>query len=513
MTTSTDPAPSTPHSDGGGGGSTDHPPSMDHKTNDDAEARVHEGTKAKEHSGGDRHPHIALPASTLSTPTHDDPSSSASSSSSSSTSSPSSSHPPDAHDADSLASTLSSLSLSASSSSQQPPPPPSLTLRFLIASSQVGSIIGKAGANVRSVREGSGCFVSILKSEYRDVTERVMEVKGGVDALPMAVERIAELLVLAQRERGELRDEDEAPYVSLVLLLHRGLVGSIIGRAGVLVKDTQSASGARVQVSNDVLVGSTEKPVTVLASTHGMREAFRRIALQISDSEGKAVSKTVQYVPTPSSLQSPFASAAFPYPQAAHHHRVLIPSACAGIVIGRGGETIKNVRAQSGCSISIEDEEGGGLGSERVVHIIGSVQGIQLAVFYIRTLIEGFHQQHVHAGTHALIHPHHQQHQHQHGHQQQQAIQHMPGPPGMPLQQQHHGSMHAHQHLPPGLGPLHFAGMSAGLGGLPPMPQLSQMVPPGLGPIGGPLGGGALLGGGLGTGGMGQLGLPPMYQQ
>ena len=413
-------------------------------------------------------------SSAVSTPSHD------SSSSSTSLLSPAL---PQSHEAESLlASSLSSLSLSSSparaspvstsasvstssTSSSVSSSSSSLSelhkhdLRFLISSSQVGSIIGKAGANVRSVRECSGCYVSILKSEYRDVTERVMEVKGTVEQIPVAVEKIAELLVLAQRERGELREEDTSPLVTLVLLLHRAVVGSIIGKSGCIVKETQQASGVRIQVSNDVLVGSTEKPVSIIGTVSGMREAMRRIVLQVSESEGKGGSKTVLYVPTPASLQLPYpASAAVAYQQAAHH-KVLIPSSCAGIIIGRGGETIRAVRAQSGCSISIEDEEGG-LGGERVVHIIGSINGIMLAVFFIRGLIEQY--QSIAAAAphpHSPLPPQHLQSYHHHQQQQQQ-------------QQQHLQQMQQLQHMQPG-----GAGPAVGM---PVIPPALTLPPPGM---------------------------------
>ena len=288
--------------------------------------------------------------STVSTPTHFDSSSSASVASTSS-STPSSALP--LHDTDS-----SSFASPASHSDKH-------ELRFLISSSQVGSIIGKGGANVRSVREASGCYVSILKTEYRDVVERVMEVKGTVEQIPVAVEKLAELLLLAMRERGEVSDEDEAPLVTMVMLLHRGVVGSIIGRGGSIVKETQQASGVRIQVSNEVLAGSSEKTVTIVGTTLGMREAMRRLVQQIAETEekrseraGGVPMKVLYYVPTPSSLQHTYPMSSPLYaPLAPSHHKLLIPSSCAGIVIGKGGATIHSVRAQSGCSISIEDEE------------------------------------------------------------------------------------------------------------------------------------------------------------
>ena len=334
--------------------------------------------------------------STVSTPTHFDSSSSASVASTSST--PSSSLVQ--HDTD-----------SSSSSFASPIHSDKHELRFLISSSQVGSIIGKGGANVRSVREASGCYVSILKTEYRDVVERVMEVKGSVEQIPLAVEKLAELLLLAMRERGEVSEDDETPLVTMVMLLHRGVVGSIIGRGGSIVKETQQASRVRIQVSNEVLAGSSEKTVTIVGTTGGMQEAMRRLVQQIADTEekrseraGGVPMKVLYYVPTPSSLQHTYPMSSPLYaPLAPSHHKLLIPSSCAGIVIGKGGATIHSVRAQSGCSISIEDEEDawGAPTGERVVHIIGSPQGIMIAIFLIRSLLDSVQVMPPHMQPHA----------------------------------------------------------------------------------------------------------------
>ena len=426
--------------------------------------------------------------STVSTPTHFDSSSSASVASTSST--PSSSLVP--HDTDSSSSSFASPLLSDKHE-----------LRFLISSSQVGSIIGKGGANVRSVREASGCYVSILKTEYRDVVDRVMEVKGTVEQIPVAVEKLAELLLLAMRERGEVSEEDEAPLVTMVMLLHRGVVGSIIGRGGSIVKETQQASGVRIQVSNEVLAGSSEKTVTIVGTTGGMREAMRRLVQQIAETEekrseraGGVPMKVLYYVPTPTSLQHTYPMSSPMYaPLAPSHHKLLIPSSCAGIVIGKGGTTIHSVRAQSGCSISIEDEEDlyGAPTGERVVHIIGSQQGIMIAIFLIRSLLDSV-QMPPHMHQHAL--PPSLQHSYQ------------------PMMQQ----PPTHQHSQP----------QTILSQMGQLSQLAQLPPQPLGPMA-PLMGGAMGtmgtmgtmngGGGGGMGGMiggmggmgGMLGPPGLY--
>lgn len=421
--------------------------------------------------------------STVSTPTHFDSSSSASVASTSST--PSSSLLP--HDTD-----------SSSSSFASPLHSDKHELRFLISSSQVGSIIGKGGANVRSVREASGCYVSILKTEYKDVVERVMEVKGTMEQIPVAVEKLAELLLLAMRERGEVSEEDESPMVTLVMLLHRGVVGSIIGRGGSIVKETQQASGVRIQVSNEVLAGSSEKSATIVGTTGGMREAMRRLVQQIAETEekrseraGGVPTRVLYYVPTPSSLQHTYPMSSPLYaPLAPSHHKLLIPSSCAGIVIGKGGGTIHSVRAQSGCSISIEDEEDvyGAPTGERVVHIIGSPQGIMVAIFLIRSLLDSVQ----------VLPPHMQPH----------------APPPLPHSYQHMlQPPHTHTQQPSQQQTiLSQMGQLGQLGQLPPPPMgsMAPLLGGGLGAMNG--GGGGGMGGMLGgMGGMGGMIGPGLY--
>ena len=436
--------------------------------------------------------------STVSTPTHFDSSSSASVASTSS-STPSSSLP--THDTDS--SSLSSFTSPLHNDKHE--------LRFLISSSQVGSIIGKGGANVRSVREASGCYVSILKTEYRDVVERVMEVKGTVEQIPIAVEKLAELLLLAMRERGEIisndtdQEDNTHPLVTIVMLLHRGVVGSIIGKGGIIVKETQQASGVRIQVSNEVLAGSSEKTVAILGTTFGMREAMRRLVQQIAETEekrndrvGGPPMRVLYYVPTPSSLQHSYPMSSPLYaPLAPSHHKLLIPSSCAGIVIGKGGATIHSVRAQSGCSISIEDEMGedmyGVPTGERVVHIIGSMQGIMIAVYLIRSLLDSAQvlpphmQPHVQPPMQQSYPPMLQQPSSQHHTQQQHQLQ----------LQQHHQQQQQHS-------PHTILSQMGQLGPLPPIGAGGQMV--GSGGMGG------MVGGMGGFGGMsGMIGPPGLF--
>jgi transcription antitermination factor NusA-like protein len=289
-------------------------------------------------------------------------------------------------------------------------------IRVLIDNHQVGGIIGKGGANVSRVREESGAFVSILKAEFRNVTERIMVLKGSATQIAQSTKLISDLMVQSalQREKKEF-DANAENTTALRFLVHKSTVGAIIGKGGAVIKDTQAQTGARVQVSNDPLPRSTEKSVTLTGSSDAISKAAYRVLCQLRDNPLKSGTKVYPYVPgQPMIPEMPFGGMA-PYGQQAgptmyaqtpilqyglgtavaaasqptSTQKIAIPTICAGCVIGKRGSVIRELRIRSGCNISIADPEPNNQG-ERVVTLQGTAQGIQMAVYLIRQLVEQY---------------------------------------------------------------------------------------------------------------------------
>lgn len=287
-------------------------------------------------------------------------------------------------------------------------------IRVLIDNQQVGGIIGKGGANVKRVREESGAFVSILKAEFRTVHERVMVLKGYASQIAKAAQLIADLLISASsKDRKSSSMERDATHTafaqtSMRVLVHRSVVGAIIGKQGTVIKQTQNTTGARVQVSNDPLPNSTEKSITITGSPEAIEAAAHRILSQLRSNPLRPNTKSYPYVPghhmmySPSPYITPFHTPQPPnmystpqpgmggmanfYPS---EQKIAIPTACAGCVIGKRGAVIKSLQGQSGTNISIAAPESSNL-SERIVTVYGNPQGIRMAVFLIRQLVEQY---------------------------------------------------------------------------------------------------------------------------
>jgi len=189
-------------------------------------------------------------------------------------------------------------------------------------------------------------------------------------------------------------------------------VGAIIGKAGVAIKETQSQTGARIQISHEPLPSSTEKTVTITGTPDAIHKAVSRVLTQLAQNPLKSSTKVYPFVPGqhlfPQFGLSPPHAGGYGAPQlplypslpppniysiGAHAptstQKIAIPTVCAGCVIGKGGSVIRDLRAQSGTNISIADPESNNP-SERVVTLTGSAQGIQTAVYLIRQLVEQY---------------------------------------------------------------------------------------------------------------------------
>jgi predicted RNA-binding protein YlqC (UPF0109 family) len=286
-------------------------------------------------------------------------------------------------------------------------------LRVLIDNYEASVIIGKGGANVKKIRVDSSAFVSILKSEGA-AKERVMQVKGTVEYNVTALRLIAELLLNNDNERKAAENPEAAgDSWTFKILIHKSLAGAIIGRGGEIVRAMQTETGARVSLSTDVVGASTEKTVTVSGNLDQLQEVLTRILTQLRENPVRPGTSSIPYVPGVVAQQfpSPYAAAPFgmaqPYgmpppqygmaPQMAapgmggptKTEKIVIPTVCAGTVIGKQGSIIREIKNQSGTVISVAAAEPTSP-NDRVVSISGTPQGIQLAIHLIRQRVESY---------------------------------------------------------------------------------------------------------------------------
>ena len=135
-----------------------------------------------------------------------------------------------------------------------------LHVRAIISSEEAATVIGKKGENVTQIRQMAGAKCTV--SEYtRGAVERILTVSGPVDAVAKAFGLIIRTL---NREALDAPSNPQSRTYPLRLLIPHILIGSIIGKQGVRIREIQEASGARLNASESCLPLSTERSLVVL---------------------------------------------------------------------------------------------------------------------------------------------------------------------------------------------------------------------------------------------------------
>lgn len=75
------------------------------------------------------------------------------------------------------------------------------TLRLLISHNLMGTVIGRQGAKIKHIQDTSGVRMTASKVLLPQSTERVVEIKGTVDAIQTAIREIGQCL-LEDKERA-----------------------------------------------------------------------------------------------------------------------------------------------------------------------------------------------------------------------------------------------------------------------------------------------------------------------
>lgn len=166
-----------------------------------------------------------------------------------------------------------------------------VTLRILVPNSQCGCIIGKAGVNIKAIREASGVQIQIPDSHLPGSTERAVTITGEPEGVGICCEKIAEKFIEFPEKQNNRQFyphmyENAMPQLSMMtgqlslsgvsrrseqkLRLPSNVIGSLIGKQGCHINEIRQFSGATVQVEenerddrmSDVIVTGTPEAVS-----------------------------------------------------------------------------------------------------------------------------------------------------------------------------------------------------------------------------------------------------------
>uniref|UniRef100_A0A3Q0SSX3 Far upstream element (FUSE) binding protein 1 n=1 Tax=Amphilophus citrinellus TaxID=61819 RepID=A0A3Q0SSX3_AMPCI len=228
---------------------------------------------------------------------------------------------------------------------------PGMTVQeIMVPASKAGLVIGKGGETIKSLQERAGVkMVMIQDGPQNTGADKPLRISGEPFKVQQAKEMVMELI----RDQGfrEQRGEygSRIGGDSLDVPVPRFAVGIVIGRNGEMIKKIQNDTGVRIQFKPDD--GTTPDRI---AQIMGPPDQAQHAAEIISDllrsvqaggppghggGRGRGRGQGNWNMGPPGGLQE---------------FTFTVPTIKTGLIIGKGGETIKGISQQSGARIELQ---------------------------------------------------------------------------------------------------------------------------------------------------------------
>lgn len=244
-----------------------------------------------------------------------------------------------------------------------------------VKSSLVGLIIGRNGENLRKVESESGARVQFIQAKDSHVPERQCTISGSLRARESAK---AAIYAIIDENGGPNLMQEKGAYTagmpgrakvnlpalregerSTQVMVPDKTVGLIIGRGGETIKDLQERSGCHVNIVGENKSVNGLRPVNLIGDDQATALA-KELILEIVESDARSTANNNnQAAPQrdrgygdhnqQQRSGSNGASGGRDYIE----KTIKVPSEAVGMIIGKGGETIKDMQRTTGCKINV----------------------------------------------------------------------------------------------------------------------------------------------------------------
>ncbi|KAK1772852.1 hypothetical protein QBC33DRAFT_31687 [Phialemonium atrogriseum] len=285
-----------------------------------------------------------------------------------------------------------------------------------IESSLVGLIIGRQGENLRRVEQDSHCRVQFVPASNPNDQFRICKItgpRGRRAEARAAINRIIEDSGMGAIARAGLdtgREHPRAPEsVSvkededcLQIMVPDRTVGLIIGRGGETIRDLQERSGCHINIVGENKSVNGLRPVNLIGPQPAAMHA-KDLILEIVDSDSRNANQGGGgggsggggggggRPPRNDNMRDGVGSGGGGGGGGGGPEKIndaiYVPSEAVGMIIGKGGETIREIQNNTGCKINVSQSSGPGE-VEREIGLVGSRDAINRAKQVIEEKVE-----------------------------------------------------------------------------------------------------------------------------
>ncbi|KAK8200462.1 hypothetical protein HDK77DRAFT_228897 [Phyllosticta capitalensis] len=256
-------------------------------------------------------------------------------------------------------------------------PPDSETIT--IESSLVGLVIGRQGENLRRIEQDTGTRIQFITGPEMGGPQRQCRISGPPRSRIDAKREIFRIIdenggQVSRDARGGGRGAKANAALmhsgdnSVQIMVPDRTVGLIIGRQGETIRDLQDKSGCHVNIVGENKSVNGLRPVNLIGSREAAARA-KELILEIVDSDTRAG--------PPAAVKENNRGGNFDMQAGPGkiNDTIMVPSEAVGMIIGKGGETIKEMQNSTGCKINVSQASGADI--EREIGLVGTRQSIE----------------------------------------------------------------------------------------------------------------------------------------
>ncbi|XP_050528934.1 far upstream element-binding protein 3 isoform X2 [Daktulosphaira vitifoliae] len=270
-----------------------------------------------------------------------------------------------------------------------PPSQPAFSqAQIMIPGAKVGLIIGKGGETIKMLQESSGAKMIVIQDgPNSQEAEKPLRISGETSKVEHAKKLVYDML-------GGLNDKDgmsnfdqngsnwngsnsdygnHSGYGGKVEVgVPKQVVGLVIGKGGDMIKKIQAETGAKVQFINLNEDTPDDRRCLITGAPDQVAEAKQRIDSLVDSALNRGGNRQSGNFNRNQNWGNSGQT------QPLNETTFTVPAAKCGVIIGKGGETIKQINMQTGAHCEI-DRRQNNAGTEKTFVIRGTTEQIENA--------------------------------------------------------------------------------------------------------------------------------------
>ncbi|KAI8867959.1 hypothetical protein GQ42DRAFT_109968, partial [Ramicandelaber brevisporus] len=271
-----------------------------------------------------------------------------------------------------------------------------IALRCIFSHSDSGVVIGRKGANIISIRSNTKAQIDMVSNPNKqDLCDRILVINGTssdvgdvafhlgnlfLEAYANNESKEAPLSIMIPKPSQNQPAADLSPMFTLRVLVPTKCCGALIGRGGERVTEIRNRSNCIISTSDQPLPNSQERVLMISGKPEGVMDAVTQVCdILSSDSQINDYRTCMPGSPEAVSMRSQ--SEVVTNPDGSCTKHITLAYGEAGAIIGKGGNHVNEIKAQSGANLQFNETSPGAV--TRVVTISGTPDAVASASFMV----------------------------------------------------------------------------------------------------------------------------------